>query len=195
MTQRETDHLIPVIPSTPEREALVLAWRIAEAYLGWSADDPRTVAMARRLVEPGTDMASAYAAVRARAAQLEVERDLCRILLAEAYVTIGCAVESEDGLDGSVADRFHAAVRRAWPAVVDHPIVAKWLALPEEGSATQAQVEALSCSHMPGSVVHDVKAPDAFTHPASWCRHCRLWIRHPAYPAQERGSHDATPPT
>lgn len=62
------------------------------------------------------------------------EVDHYRDLLADAYVTIGCAVESEDGLDGSEADRFQAAVRRLWPAAVDHPTIAKWLALPEEGT-------------------------------------------------------------
>ena len=61
------------------------------------------------------------------------EIDHYRNLLADAYVTIGCAVASEDGLDGSEADAFHAKVRRLWPAAVDHPTVARWLALPEEG--------------------------------------------------------------
>lgn len=45
------------------------------------------------------------------------------------------------------------------------------------------------CPHIAGAVIIDPDAPNAFTHPAQYCSFCRLWIRHPAYPAPT-GPHD-----
>lgn len=100
------------------------------------------------------------------ASALVREIDHYRNLLADAYVTIGCAVASENGLDGSEADAFHAKVRRLWPAAVDHPTVAKWLALPEEGTAA-------SCPAVPD----ETREAEVFTASAGTCRRCKSRVR------------------
>jgi hypothetical protein len=52
-----------------------------------------------------------------------------------------------------------------------------------------------TCSHLKGHVIHDPRAADAFDHPATWCPHCRLWVRHEAYPPPEAPRADDVTPT